>query len=125
MTHIPGTGSTKKQPKVETPTPVATKEGAPFAMSVTNVDSVKKATTVVAGAVIPRTVEEEPEIWHQRLIGWMGFGAIAGVVCSLIGLRYHSFFALAPLGPTIGAVAWYVRKFVKKYTKGFDMFIGR
>ncbi len=68
------------------------------------------------------TFHEEEILWYNKLIAWMGFGAVFGVIVAFLGLIHYRLFFLAPLGPTMGTIAWYARDFFQKHIKKFDAF---
>jgi hypothetical protein len=117
MTDIPGTGSVRKpEPVVAPPPKAAPKEEAALPMKVTNVADLKKPAPEPTNSV-----PEIPDEWYNTLIAWMGFGGVIGVLCAILGLLHSQFFYLAPLGPLIGTVAWFVRKATHKYGKKMDV----
>jgi len=119
MTDIPGTAMPKSPNTKETP--AVTKTKMPLVslpvhsdeIQVTNVDEGKKSD-------MKNKDDEQYFPWHQTLLAWMSFGTIIGVLASIIGFKIRNLLILAPLGPTVGAVAWYVRKFANKNLKKFD-----
>lgn len=133
MTQIPGT-ATPTKPVAAPPPPPKAQPGTPalplarlpehqVEFQVTTVSNVKPAPPVTGQATTTSTNTEVA--WYMHQFSWMMFGAIIGLICVLIGLKYPSFFYLGPLGPTLGIVAWYVRAFMMKYGKNFDPMGGR
>jgi hypothetical protein len=119
MTDIPGTA----MPKANTsqPAPAILKTKMPLVslpiheneFAITNPEEQKKSDMQNKdnGQYFP---------WYQTLLAWMSFGTVLGVLASLIGFKITRLLVLAPLGPTVGAVAWFVRKFANKNAGKFD-----
>jgi hypothetical protein len=125
MTDIPGTSSPKK-PVTATLPPVPSVPQAKAApdetiMSVTNVSDL---TSKAAQKVEPTasTTPTIPEPWYNTLYAWMGYGTIVGAVFVILGILHHQFYALAPIGPTLATVLWFIRSYVKKHSKNVDVF---
>jgi hypothetical protein len=119
MTDIPGTAMPKATP---TPSPaVQNKTKMPLAslpvhddeIQVTNVEEQKRSDT-------KNKNDEENLLWNQTLLAWMSFGTVLGVLASIVGFKIQNLLVLAPLGPTVGAIAWYVKRFASKHEKKFD-----
>ncbi len=94
MTAIPGTGtSTPATPQVpiQSTTPQPTQQPA-----------------IVFPSNSPQSTNTQS--WYNKLLWWMVFGATIGVLLAFAGLLYPFFFGLAPLGPFIAALLWYVIK---------------
>lgn len=88
-------------------------------MQVVNVGEIEKSITTSS---IDSSFHAENEVWYNNLLAWMSFGAAAGIVAAFLGLIHSRLFYLAPLGPTIGTLAWYARDFFQKHIMKFDPF---
>lgn len=118
MTDIPGTAMPK--PVASQPTQ-SSKTKMPLAplpvhedeLLVTNPEEQKRTD-------VKNKDVEEYFPWYQTLLAWMSFGTVLGILASIIGFKVQNLLILAPLGPTVGAIAWYVRRFATKNLKKFD-----
>lgn len=124
MTDIPGTRmpsspTVKPQNASNLPPPLvnSTTQKTFPELQVVNIEDAKKAKKNLT-----KEIDPFEGVRYQTLNWWMSFGAMAGVLVVLLGLLQPKLFILAPLGPTLGAVSWFVRKYVRKYGKHVDAF---
>jgi len=119
MTAIPGTAMPEPAPPEE-PKATTSKSKLPLASLPVHEDEMVVTSESGGGTVKGDDGKDEDLPWKQTLLAWMTFGTILGVLASIIGLRIANLLVLAPLGPTVGAIAWYVRKFAKKNLSKFE-----
>jgi hypothetical protein len=118
MTDIPGTAMPKAPNAIEVD---ASKTAMPLAKLPVHEDEIQVVNPEEQKRTDTKNKDSEEYLpWHQTLLAWMSFGTILGVLASIIGFKIQRLLVLAPLGPTVGAVAWYVRKFASKHAKKFD-----
>lgn len=121
MTEIPGTAIPKAVTSSQPPAVAKTK--MPLANLPIHEDEMQVMNTEEQAKTDTKYIDDGDEknlSWNQTLLAWMSFGTALGVLVSLVGFKITNLLVLAPLGPTIGAAAWFVKKYAGKHLRKFD-----
>ncbi len=110
MTPIPGTGT--PQP-IATPQTPSAKPMPPVAIPMVDVDMPAPPAPAPTSVVTPKLGVQSSEPWYMTLYAWMGYGTLAGVIIALVGIYLSVLLWLAPFGPPVAAICWYIQKKVR------------
>jgi hypothetical protein len=109
MTEIPGTGKIPVPSKTEPikPSDIQT-------ISAVNVHEMKEKKK---NKYIPPASEEN---WYNRAAYWALFGLIGGLAIASLSISRWQFLLFIPIGPVVGVIAWFIRRYAKRFEKGSE-----